>query len=70
MSIVLASDKTHLTNFSGDQHMHAVYMSLGNIRKEIRNKVSHRAWVLLAKLPAPKFSSVNGRTYASKEEKE
>ena len=70
MSIVLASDKTHLTNFSGDQHMHAVYMSLGNIRKEIRNKVSRRAWVLLAKLPAPKFSSVNGRTYASKEEKE
>ena len=60
----------HLTNFSGDQNMHAVYMSLGNIRKETRNKVSHHAWVLLAKLPTPKFSSLNSQVFASEEEQE
>lgn len=68
LSVVLASDKTHLTNFSGDQNMHAVYMSIGNIQKDVRNKVSRRAWVLLAKLPTPKFSSLNGQVFASKEE--
>lgn len=70
MSIVLASDKTHLTNFSGDQHMHAVYISLGNIHKDTRNKVSRRAWMLLAKLPTPKFSSINTKVFASNEEKD
>ena len=35
LGIILASDKMHLTNFSGDKLMHAVYMSLGNIHKEM-----------------------------------
>ncbi len=35
LSIILASDKTHLTNFTGDKSMHAIYMSLGNIHKDV-----------------------------------
>jgi len=50
--------------------MHAVYMSLGNIHKETRNKISRRAWVLLAKLPTPNFSSLNAQTFGSEEERE
>ena len=35
LSVILASDKTHLTNFAGDKSIHVVYMSLGNICKDI-----------------------------------
>ena len=35
LGVILASDKTHLTNFAGDKSMHTVYMSLGNIHKDI-----------------------------------
>ena len=34
--LIFASDKTHLTNFSGDKSAWPLYMSLGNINKEIR----------------------------------
>ena len=36
--------------------MHAVYISLGNISKEIRQKRNAQAWLLLAKVPVSKFS--------------
>jgi hypothetical protein len=53
--LIFASDKTHLTNFSGDKSAWPLYMSLGNINKEIRRQSSKRAWVLLSLLPiAPK----------------
>src|SRR5260370_24980040 len=55
LSIILASDKTHLTNFSGDKSMHAVYMSLGNIHKDIQRKLSAQTWLLVAKIPVSKF---------------
>ena len=35
LGIILASDKMHLTNYSGDKSMHAIYMSLGNIHKDV-----------------------------------
>ncbi|KAF8328381.1 uncharacterized protein EI90DRAFT_2926108, partial [Cantharellus anzutake] len=57
LAIILGSDKTHLTNFSGDKKMHPIYLSLGNIHKSIRNKPTKRAWCLLANLPISKFSS-------------
>ncbi|KAF9508631.1 hypothetical protein BS47DRAFT_1302591 [Hydnum rufescens UP504] len=33
--IILSSDKTHLSVFSGNKVMHPVYMSLGNIQKHM-----------------------------------
>ena len=59
LSVILASDKTHLTNFTGDKSMHAVYMSLGNIRKDVRKKLSAHAGLLVAKIPIPKFPCTN-----------
>ncbi len=57
LAIVLRSDKTHLTNFSGDKKMHPLYLSLGNIHKSVRNKPTKRAWILLANLLISKFLS-------------
>src|SRR5258708_28854869 len=35
LGIILVSDHTHLTNFTGDKKMHAVYLSIGNISKDV-----------------------------------
>jgi len=51
--LLFGSDKTHLTNFSGDKAAWPLYMTLGNIKKEVRRQSSKRAWVLVALLPIP-----------------
>ena len=51
--LLFGSDKTHLTNFSGDKAAWPLYMTLGNINKDIRRQSSKRAWVLVALLPVP-----------------
>jgi hypothetical protein len=48
---LLASDETHLTNFSGDKKVWPVYMSLGNIRSATRNAPTKQAWLPIALLP-------------------
>lgn len=53
--IILASDKTHLSNFSGDKQAWPVYLSIGNISKEIRRRPSRGAMVLLGYLPVSKL---------------
>ncbi|KAI0074716.1 hypothetical protein K474DRAFT_1601024, partial [Panus rudis PR-1116 ss-1] len=53
--IVLASDKTHLTNFSGDKAAWPVYLSVGNIPKSIRRSPSAHATILLGYLPCAKL---------------
>lgn len=69
MSVMLASDKTQLSRFSGDKNMHPVYISLGNIHKDMRNKPSRQGWMLLAKLPTSKFAAFKARLDASASEK-
>ena len=49
--ILLASDETNLTNFSGDKKLWPVYMSMGNIRNSVRNTHIMHAWVPIAFLP-------------------
>jgi len=49
--ILLASDETHLTNFSGNKKLWPVYMSIGNIRSSIRNMHTMHAWIPIALLP-------------------
>ena len=60
--ILLASDKTHLTNYSGDKSGWLLYMSIGNIRKDTRRKISNNAWILLGLLPIPPKAC--GRSFA------
>lgn len=66
---MLASDKTHLSVYSGDKNMHPVYLSIGNIRKDVRNKPSRQGWMLLAKLPTSKFAAFKATLDASDSEK-
>ncbi|KAF8325335.1 uncharacterized protein EI90DRAFT_2932538, partial [Cantharellus anzutake] len=54
--VILASDETHLTNFSGSKVFHAVYMTLGNIHGDIRWQPDSGAWLLLAILPTSSFT--------------
>jgi hypothetical protein len=53
--IVLSSDATQLTNFSGGKSAWPVYISIGNIPKSIRAKVNSYSTLLLAYLPVAKL---------------
>ncbi|KAG1734201.1 uncharacterized protein EDB91DRAFT_1250985 [Suillus paluster] len=53
--IILASDKTCLSQFRGDKSAWPVYLSISNITKEKRRQVSARAMVLIGYLPAGKL---------------
>ncbi|KAF9507890.1 hypothetical protein BS47DRAFT_1258039, partial [Hydnum rufescens UP504] len=52
---VLVTDKTHLSNFSGNKVMYAAYLTLGNIVSDIWQKINHHAYVILAYFPVSKF---------------
>lgn len=58
-SMILGSDATHLTNFAGDKAVYVVYLTLGNIQKEVRHKSTFKCWMVLAYLPKPKFVNTN-----------
>jgi Plavaka transposase len=54
--VLLGSDKAHLTDYSGDKSAWPLYMSIGNIHSNIRNKPSANCWILLAYIPIPVFN--------------
>ena len=63
--LLLASDKTHLTNFSGDKAAWLIYMSIGNISKDFGQQGTKRAWVLVALLPIPSKQPKDGEILRS-----
>jgi len=60
----LASDDTHLTNFSGDKKMHPVLITSSHISKSVRAKPSRRGFMLMARIPDCKFAKTEFGTAA------
>ncbi len=55
MPVILSSDKTQLTRFSGDKQAWPVYISVGNNSKSVRRKPSKRATILVGYIPVSKL---------------
>lgn len=53
--LIIATDKTQLMQFSGGKQAYPVYITLGNIPRELRCKPSEQACVLLAYFPVNKI---------------
>ncbi|KAF8509179.1 hypothetical protein JB92DRAFT_3089306 [Gautieria morchelliformis] len=57
--VILASDKTHLSQFSGDKQAWPVYISIGNICKAVRRQTLKRGMILLGYLPVTKLECLH-----------
>jgi len=51
VAVIRASDKTHLTNFSGDQHARPLYLTIRNIQNDIHHTPRKRNWILVGLIP-------------------
>lgn len=52
--VIIATDKTNLTQFSGSKCAYPVYLTLGNLPRAIRRKPSEHACILIAYLSVDK----------------
>ncbi|CDO69394.1 hypothetical protein BN946_scf185040.g7 [Trametes cinnabarina] len=59
--IIISSDKTQLTVF-GNKTAYPVYLTIGNLPKDIRRKPSHRGQVLLAYLPTSNLEHITNQS--------
>ncbi|KAI0686991.1 hypothetical protein C8Q76DRAFT_635698 [Earliella scabrosa] len=59
--VILSSDKTQLTLF-GNKTAYPVYLTIGNLPKDIRRKTSCRGQILLAYLPASRLEHITSKT--------
>ncbi|KAG8723169.1 hypothetical protein FRC09_004415 [Ceratobasidium sp. 395] len=57
--IILSTDKTKLTVFSGNQKAWPVYLTIGNISRKIRRCPSERATLLVGYIPVMNLSNIS-----------
>ncbi|KAG8691040.1 hypothetical protein FRC11_007309 [Ceratobasidium sp. 423] len=60
---IFMSDATLLSKYTGGVQVHAVYVSLGNINKSVRENISQGAWMLVGFIPKSNFE----KTLATKQ---
>ncbi|KAG0643778.1 hypothetical protein HOY80DRAFT_868869, partial [Tuber brumale] len=65
VSLLFASDKTYLINFSGDKAAWPIYMSISNIRKDIQQQSSEHARILVAFLLNPLMNPKSSEIHRS-----
>jgi hypothetical protein len=53
--VIIASDKTNLTDFGGDKVAWPVYLTIGNICKEVRRQPTSHAAILIGYVPVIKL---------------
>ncbi|KAF8126369.1 hypothetical protein EV363DRAFT_1453089 [Boletus edulis] len=53
--IILASDKTPVTRHTGSLEMHPLFLTIGNIRSDLRMKATAHAWSCVAYMPMVRF---------------
>ncbi|PIL31105.1 hypothetical protein GSI_05801 [Ganoderma sinense ZZ0214-1] len=58
--VIISSDKTQLTLF-GNKSAYPVYMTIGNLPKDIRSKPSRRGQILLAYLPTTRLQHIKSK---------
>ncbi|KAI9436290.1 hypothetical protein H4582DRAFT_2112156 [Lactarius indigo] len=58
--VIISSDKTQLTLFRG-KTAYPVYLTIGNIPKDIRRKPSRRAQILIGYLPTARLEGINNK---------
>ncbi|KZT55856.1 hypothetical protein CALCODRAFT_417254, partial [Calocera cornea HHB12733] len=56
--LILGSDKTLLTQHTGDRYGYPVYLSIGNLPKAVHRAPTQQAIVLLGYLPTNKFDNL------------
>jgi hypothetical protein len=56
--VIVSSDKTQLTHFR-DKQAYPVYITIGNIPKDIRRKPSRHVQLLVAYLPTTKLGGIS-----------
>ena len=56
--IIISTDKTQITTWGGKQ-AYPVYMTIGNLPKDIRRKPSYNGQILLAYLPTDKLEHIS-----------
>jgi len=60
--VILSSDKTSLSVFSGDKKAWPVYLTIGNISKDVRRWVSEHTTILIGYLPVSKLECFQKKT--------